>query len=186
MILGHVIPFHWAKLNSSRWSHNSYVHCYYCTAAARQSYSRITDESSNRASHVAHLQVNDGSPMRNGDSETDDARRGSVCKYEKLNVIEWIAHIYFYTACPDHSMLTSVGRQRLQFTCTCWPFAPCKSKFNVVDSPCIRVRTCLSRSDFYWHTGAILAGCPPCCLPPITHMGTSGVEPRSVGASPSS
>jgi len=46
---------------------------------AKQSYSRMTDESSSRASHAIQ-HVGDGSPMRNGDDEGDDARRGSVCK----------------------------------------------------------------------------------------------------------
>ena len=45
---------------------------------AKQSYSRMTDESSSRASHAIQ-HVGDGSPMRNGDDEGDDARRGSVC-----------------------------------------------------------------------------------------------------------
>jgi len=46
--------------------------------SAKQSYSRITDDQPNRASHA----ISDGSPMRNGDGEGDDARRSSVCKWK--------------------------------------------------------------------------------------------------------
>ena len=47
--------------------------------SAKQSYSRIRDDQSSRASHVIQ-HVSDGSPMRNGDGEGNDSRRGSVCE----------------------------------------------------------------------------------------------------------
>lgn len=47
--------------------------------SAKQSYSCISDEQQNRVSHCIQ-QISDGLPMKNGDGEGDDSRRGSVCK----------------------------------------------------------------------------------------------------------
>ena len=51
---------------------------------AKQSYSRIADEQPRGSFAVQH--VSDLSPMRNGDSEGDDSRRGSVCKFKTFNI----------------------------------------------------------------------------------------------------
>jgi len=61
--------------------------CILCAVdpSPKQSYSRINDEQSSRASHVVQ-HSNDLSPMRNGDGEAgDESRRGSVCKWHKLH-----------------------------------------------------------------------------------------------------